>query len=132
MYRCLVDRGWAVSITWDGGIEASSDTVPDAQVSQYEADNRECMALIDDRIMNMQPDQIEGVYSKEIATLDCLSQLGYEGDPPPSKQQYIDSFHGERWSAYGAVNIPFAELSEDDWKSLNMACPQPAWSLGAL
>ena len=131
VYQCLTDKGWDVTLTWDGGIEVSSETIPEAQIALYDADSEECWSVIDGRVASMQDDEIAGVYRDELTTRDCLIEQGYEVEPPPSEQLFVESFRGARWSAYGGAEIPFASLTEDAWRKLNVACPQPAWSLGA-
>lgn len=130
VYKCITDKGWEVELTWDGGINASSETIPEAQVDQYHADSAECWAIIDDRVANMKPEEIEKVYAEELATIECLTSEGYSVSAPPSKQQYVDTFFGDRWSAFAASDAMPAGLSNDEWRAINEKCTQPAWSLG--
>ena len=129
-YRCLKEKGWDVTLTWDGGIEASSDTVPAGQKESYDADSQECWGKIDARIAAMTEAEIRKVYTSELTTLACLADLGYAVEEPPSEQAYVDSFHGRRWSAYTATDFPEDLLRSADWKAVNEKCPQPALSLG--
>jgi hypothetical protein len=131
VYQCLTDKGWNVNLTWDGGIEVSSKTVPDAQIALYDADSKECWSKIDDRILNMQPNEIAKIYRDELTTRDCLIENGFDVGTPPSEQQYIDTFQGARWSAYGDSGALTSQTPDDQWRDINKACPQPAWSLGA-
>lgn len=130
VYRCLTDKGWDVTIDWQGGIEVDSESVPVEQYDIFDADSDACWAVIDDRVKSMQPEEISEIYDDELTTRECLIDEGYSIDDPPSEQQYIDTFHGRRWSAYGN-NIPLDTLSDEEWRALNEKCPQPAWSLGA-
>ncbi|HXH33716.1 MAG TPA: hypothetical protein VNJ54_04805 [Plantibacter sp.] len=130
VYACITEKGWDVTISWDGGIGASSDTIPAAQVDQYDSDAAACWAMIDDRVAAMQPDEIEAVYLDEIATRECLIAQGYSVDSPPSRQQYVDTFFTTRWTAYGESDAMSPRNDEDTWRALNETCPQPAWSLG--
>lgn len=129
VYKCLTDKGWNPTLTWDGGIQVTSETLPEAQIDLYNADSDECWSKINARIANMQPDEIADVYRSELATRDCLIEHGLEVGTPPSEQQFIDTFQSARWSAYGDSNASVA--GEDEWRTINEACPQPAWSLGA-
>lgn len=131
VYQCLVDKGWDVTITWDGGIEARSSDVPDAQVGRYEEDSAKCWAVIDERVAAYTPAQIAEVYDMELATRECLIEQGLSVAEPPSEQTYIDTFHGERWMAYGASDIDAVAGDQARWKEIATACPQPSWSLGA-
>lgn len=131
VYQCLTDKGWDVTLTWDGGIEVSSETIPEAQLSLYDADSDECWSVIDGRVASMQDDEIAGVYLDELATRECLIEQGFEVESPPSEQTFIETFRGSRWSAYGGAELPFGAITEERWRDLNAACPQPAWSLGA-
>jgi hypothetical protein len=131
VYECLTDRGWKVTLTWDGGIEAGSATVPDAQLENFNSDSDECWGMVDNRILNMQPEEISQTYAAELETRECLIERGFKVGTPPSEQQYIDTFQSARWSAYADSNGLNAQTSADEWREINEACPQPAWSLGA-
>lgn len=128
VYKCLTQRGWNVTLTWDGGIEVSSDTVPTEQREAFDADANDCWAPINERVAMMSPDEIAKVYDSEVRTRTCLIALGYEVGQPPSKQSFVDSFHGLRWSAYADSNVNAAD--DELWHKANVQCPQPAWSLG--
>jgi hypothetical protein len=131
VYKCLKDKGWDVELTWDGGIEVTSETVPEAQLDLYTSDSDECWGAINDRIVSMQPDEISKVYQAELATRECLIERGVDVGTPPSEQQFIDTFQTQRWSAYGDSTAMATTAGEDEWQAMNEACPQPAWSLGA-
>lgn len=132
VYKCLLDKGWKPILHRDGGIEMNSDLLPDAQLDLYDADSKECWAVIRDRIAQMQPDEIAGVYELELETRACLIEFGLEVDEPPSEQSYIDTFHGQRWTAYGASNVQSVSADDEKWLEVNESCPQPSWSLGVL
>ena len=127
VYDCIIEAGWSVERTWDG-IEVTSDTVPDEQRELYEADIDACWAEIDARVDAMTPDQISDVYEQELSTRECLIEQGLEVEVAPSEQEYSDTFHTTRWSAYGAARVE--SLGGETWQKLNELCPQPAWSLG--
>lgn len=131
VYDCLEDKGWDVEITWDGGIEASSATIPSEQRDVFAADSAACWAVIDERVARMGPDEIEQVYRQELDTRSCMIDEDYDVESPPSLQEYVDRFHGDRWTAYGASSITSTALSDAEWLHIAQACPQPAWSFGA-
>lgn len=130
VYECITDRGWEVKLLWDGGIEASSDTIPEAQVDLFNADSAECWAEVDNRIAAMSDDEVAAVYKLELTTRECLIAQGLEVGDAPSEQQYVDSFFGSRWSAYGDSDVVRLMSDDQAWRDINVACPQPAWSLG--
>jgi hypothetical protein len=131
VYECLTRKGWDVSISWDGGIEASSDDIPDAQLDLFEKDSDECWRIIDERVETMSLEAIEMVFEQELATRSCLINEGVNVDEPPSKQRYLDTFHDDRWMAYGASDIDSVARDSSEWRRIAQACPQPAWALGA-
>lgn len=131
VYQCLVDKGWDVTISWDGGIEANSNDIPDAQSDTYDQASTECWAVVEDRVAAYTPERIAEVYAMELATRECLIEQGLSVDEPPSEQAYIDTFHGERWMAYMASDIDTVATDESRYKEIATACPQPSWSLGA-
>lgn len=130
VYHCLQDKGWDVRLV-DAGIEVDNTTVSTEQLDLYTADDNACWAVIEARVDGMTVDQIHDVYMQELATRECLLENDYEVAEPPTEQQYTDSFHGQRWTAYGASNIAMSPPSDEDFKRISQACPQPSWSMGA-
>jgi len=130
VYKCITDKGWSVTQSWDGGIEVSSEDIPAAQVDLYRADSDACWAQIDNRIASMSTTEISDVYELELATKDCLEAHGYEVGSPPSEQSFVDTFFGDRWSAYADSDVLSAMNDDAAWRKVNEECPQPAWSLG--
>jgi len=131
LYECITEKGWDVTLLWDGGVEASSETIPQEQLDLYRADMAECMAELDQRILAMTEVEIRAAYLAELVTRECLVGLGYDVQEPPSEQTYIDDFFGVRWTAYGESNVSVQALSDSEWRTLNESCPQPSWGFGA-
>lgn len=129
-YFCLKDQGWDVELTDDGAVEASSESIPEAQYDQYRAASDACWAAIDDKIRAMTPDQIRRAYVQELDTRDCLVELGYDVGQPVSEQTFLDEFFTAPWSAYGAAGFAGRHVPSDEWRAANDACPQPAGSWG--
>jgi len=131
LYDCITEKGWDVTLRWDGGVEASTETIPQEQYNLYDADASACMAELDQRILAMTEVEIRAAYQAELATRECLVGLGYDVQEPPSEQTYIDDFFGVRWTAYGESNVSIQALSDSEWRTLNESCPQPSWGFGA-
>ncbi len=131
VYDCIVAKGWDVSLTWDGGISASSESVPTEQREYFQADSAACWAEVDGRIAAMGSADIQKVYELELETRTCLIARGFSVDDPPSAQVFLDSWSQAPWSAYAASDLEAAMADESAWRELNETCPQPAWSLGA-
>lgn len=129
-YHCLRDKGWDVSLSWDGGVSISSSDIPTAQRELYEADSDSCWGEIDSAVASMSTEQIKETYQRELEARDCLIRRGYDVEAPPSEQAYVDHFFDDRWMAYSSAGIGQSAMDDDDWRALNEACPQPAWSLG--
>jgi len=126
-YLCLRDRGWEVDIDWDGGILSDSTKIPAAQLDLYLADEKDCLqtAWSSLKIDDAEKDRL---YAAELATKECLENEGHEIPEPPSEQVYLDSYDAGPWMAWSYVDV--RPLSEDEFKALNMKCPQPQWSAG--
>jgi hypothetical protein len=126
LYRCVTARGWDVTLTDDGAIDASSDTIPAEQYDRYIDDtwacNREVGARfpVDDRQRHL-------LYAAELRENDCLEAEGYAVAAAPSLQVFLDQYDTAPWSAMASSSV--AELSEtmpeSEWQALNRACPQP-------
>ncbi|HWK19850.1 MAG TPA: hypothetical protein VNR37_03650, partial [Microbacteriaceae bacterium] len=35
LYDCITEKGWDVTLRWDGGVEASTETIPQEQYNLY-------------------------------------------------------------------------------------------------
>jgi hypothetical protein len=132
IYYCLKDKGWDVTIDWDGGVGASSETIPDAQKQLYLNDATECGQLVDDLQVNLTDAEKSTIYQAELRERDCLADLGYSVDEAPSLQTYLDTYSTEMWTAFGNSSAVTAAqgMSRKDFKKLSLACPQPQWLLG--
>jgi len=131
LYECIAEKGWPVELLWDGGVLASSETIPNEQWDLYNADADVCRAEVDQRILAMTDDEIRAVYQLELVARDCLIAQGYDVEEPPTEQTYVDRFFGNRWTAYGASSISTAQMPDSEWRTVNEQCHQPSWDLGA-
>jgi len=129
-YRCLVDKGWPVTISWDGGVDITSDDVPAGQEERYDQDAEACWAPLEEMTRDLSQEGIEELYEEELATRECLIAEGYQVDDPPSKQRFLDSYPDERWMAYGASDVTRAMADEESWRAINETCRQPSWTIG--
>jgi hypothetical protein len=127
-YLCLRELGWEVDIDWDGGILADSTKIPMAQLEQYRTDERACLEQAW-AALEVDAHEREELYSKELATRECLISEGHDIPEPPSKQVYLDTYDDGLWMAWSYVDV--RELNEDQYRALNLACPQPQWSAGS-
>ena len=129
-YRCLLDKGWGVTICWDGGVDITSDEVPPDQEERYDRDAEECWAPLDEMIVNLPEEGVAALYEDELATRECLIAEGYQVDEPPSLQHFMDSFPDGWWMAYGASDVTRVMAKEDVWRAINETCRQPSWTIG--
>ncbi len=127
-YLCLRELGWEVEIDWDGGILSDSTKIPAAQLDQYLEDERACMERTW-TALEVDTSEREQLYADELLTRDCLIAEGYDIPTPPSKQVYLDTYDNELWMAWSYVDV--RELNEDQYRALNVSCPQPQWSAGS-
>ncbi|MEF2976061.1 hypothetical protein [Subtercola sp. YIM 133946] len=126
LYRCITARGWQVTLTDDGAIQATSDTIPAEQYQLYLADTWAC----NDRVKAEFPvddNQKHLLYRAELAERACLQAQGYQVDEPPSEQQFVDDYDSAPWSAMASSELAALSqtMSDDDWRAINEACPQP-------
>ncbi|GGF33697.1 hypothetical protein [Subtercola lobariae] len=126
LYRCITARGWQVTLTDDGAIQASSDTIPKEQYQLYLSDTWACNAQVAKQFP-VDDNQKHLLYAAELAERACLQQHGYSVDEPPSLQQFLDTYDSAPWSAMASSELATLSqtMSDADWRSINLACPQP-------
>lgn len=122
IYECLRDKGWDVTFDpYQGGIESS---IPQAQMSKYQADDDACSSgLPTQPPLSAWTDQDwTKAYDAQVKAAECLTKLGVDEPPVPSRQAFIDSWlNSDAWIAYGAVG----DVNESTLDSYLTKCPQP-------
>jgi hypothetical protein len=126
LYRCITARGWQVTLTDDGAIQASSDTIPKEQYQLYLTDTWACNAQVSAQFP-VDDNQKHLLYAAELAERTCLQQHGYTVDEPPSLQQFLDEYDSAPWSAMASSELATLSqtMSDADWRTINTECPQP-------
>lgn len=126
LYRCLIARGWQVTLTDDGAVQASSDTIPKEQYQLYLSDTWACNSQVAAQFP-VDDNQKHLLYAAELAERTCLQQHGYQVDDPPSLQQFLDDYDSKPWSAMASSELATLAqtMSDADWKAINQSCPQP-------
>ncbi len=126
LYRCITARGWQVTLTDDGAIQASSDTIPKEQYQLYLADTWACNAQVSAQFP-VDDNQKHLLYAAELAERTCLQQHGYTVGEPPSLQQFLDEYDSTPWSAMASSDLATLSqtMSDADWRAINTECPQP-------
>jgi hypothetical protein len=87
---CLRDRGWDVEVSWDGGIYAE---YKDEQAEQYRADLEECRLEVgfSKEGEPMTEERAKKFYDKWLVIADCVRDLGFDVDDPPSEQAFVEA-----------------------------------------
>lgn len=121
---CLMDLGFEVSTTGDGGIV--SDTVPPDQAEPYAVAQYRCEARypVDPRfVAPLTRDEVGELYDYWTGELTaCLESSGQFVEPAPSRAKFVDEYldAGPTWSPYSAVR----ESAGQTWQEINEECPQ--------
>lgn len=122
MVNCLVDSGLpAVRQEGTTIIDMNGDNI--AQTLEATEADELCTAEASIRYP-LRPaattrEEWQPLYDRQLATVACLQNLGFDVPSPPSFDEYVDS--SGTWVAYDAVP---SSLSEEEWIDLNRDCPQ--------
>lgn len=123
---CLTERGFAVTITPDGGI--SSSGVPSEQQPALQAAIDECGQLYPIDPMYLEPlgrDQLRALYDWYVdVSVPCLEDLGYTGFAPSTFDVLADTYSTGPWTPYGDIEPALRNLQDQEWYDLQEACPQ--------
>lgn len=127
LVACMKDAGWEVQRSWQGGVEATD--IPAGQQSAYESASQECAESTgwSDAVIRLDDRQIRELYSQEVATHNCLLEIGIDSSEPPSEQRYIDTFRSK--DQYYAFMPGFDSLNEAAMQEAVRQCPPPTWFL---
>lgn len=123
---CLVAKGWTVRYDDQDGGRGYSSVIDDSQSDQFDADTKACKKqvgwtepVIDHHWTD---EEWQDIYADEQQVAQCLRDEGYDVPEVPSFQEWRDRYGtDDHWSAYGFV----PNVDQQEWKRLNLACPQP-------
>ncbi len=118
---CLNEVGFATTVE-DGGINYSGDT---SQQKAYDLARYTCKAMfpIEPKyLVPLDAGKLSALYDDYTTRLvPCLEERGVVVPAAPSRQTFIDSYYsGTTWEPYANTHT----LSEDEWRKLNLECPQ--------
>lgn len=126
MVECLAGYGFQAEVMRDGGVQYAP-VAQEQSLAQREAIFRCYVRYPVDPRFTAPPNaaQLAAIYDYLTGDLtECLRDLGFQPDPPPSREAFIDSMadpDAEPWHPYST----FVEsLSIEEWWTVNEACPQ--------
>lgn len=130
---CLEQRGFDMRVEEQGeppSLTWVPENLPDEQTDAYNEAFSACIDEIGEPSPEPPPTeaQIREIYLLEVATAECLRELGYEISDPPSEDVFIESYSTAPWVAY--FDLP-KDMPPGEWKLVNEECPQPADQLRA-
>lgn len=95
---------------------------------QWRAAAEECAAETGWGIEEYNEKQLAELYALEVDQYQCLVELGYEPDEPPSLQTYIDSWNSRTNPPYQPFASVIGALAPEEQEEVLNACPPPRWS----
>jgi hypothetical protein len=121
---CVNEQGFAADLGADGGIRFGE--VPKAQGTALNVAVYVCQAsypLEDKYTLPPTEDQLRRLYEYQANdSVACLTALGYTVSPPPSLQEFLDTFNTQdAWSPFAEA---LATATEEESIEANAACPQ--------
>lgn len=122
---CMQAEGFSVTVSSDGGIQ--SGTLPAVQAEAYDVALFKCSAsypMSPEFSSTMTTAQLDSLYDYYTGDLtECLTALGFEISPAPSRQAFQESYVSHPWLPFEEA---FRQLLErgDDPAELEQKCPQ--------
>lgn len=124
--RCMEELGFEAEVDNFGGI--SSPEMSPELGEQWHAAADQCSEETGWGVEDYNDDQLAELYTLEVAQYECLLELGYSPEEPPSVQQYIDSWSSRTNSPYQPFGTVIAGRPQAEAQSILEACPPPRWS----
>lgn len=126
LIACMEGRGWNPIYNDDDGLPSLEFIdVPQEQGARMDADMAACRGELG---LNEPPGefsdgQLTEFYEHELATAECLRNLGVDVPEAPSEQVFKDRYSaGDPWGAYEYVG----QVNREMWIRYNQECPQSA------
>jgi hypothetical protein len=124
--RCIEELGFEAEVDNFGGI--SSPEMSPELGEQWQVAADQCREETGWDVEDYNDDQLAELYALEVAQYECLVNLGYSPEEPPSIQQYIDSWSSRTDPPYQPFGTVIAGLPPAEMESVLQACPPPRWS----
>lgn len=122
---CLRELGWDVTTHPDNSM--STGGIPDDQRDRFDSDHKQCIQEggFDQPRPPITEQQASEYFDALLEAGDCVSDLGYLVDDPPSRQAAIEALQQERidvgWDPYEQVILTEPSKLEDVYRE----CPPP-------
>ncbi|MFB9619148.1 hypothetical protein [Brooklawnia cerclae] len=104
VYDCMVNKGWDVTPSENGGLLSEGDA---SQTGQFNADWSACNAPIRDAavpVNEWSQESWDELYQKVLTEAECLQELGYDVQEAPSREVFIeDTIGGHQWTPWGVI-----------------------------
>ena len=124
MAQCLNEHGFEVTETGDGGY--STEALSRVQQAAFEIARYVCTAQypLDPKYRRAPNDQqMNALYDYYVGELtECVTNLGYEVSPSPSRQEFLDTYDTDPWLPFDDA-VHQAEDGEA-LTTLTHRCPQ--------
>lgn len=124
--RCIEDRGFEAVADEYGGF-TSPEMSPELS-EQWRAVAEECKAETGWGIEDYDDEQLATLYELEVEQYECLLELGYLPDQPPSLQAYIDSWSSTTDPPYQPFGRVIMGLQPEEQELVLETCPPPRWT----
>lgn len=124
--RCMEERGFEATADAYGGF--SSPEMGPEQSALWREAAEECKAETGWGVENYDDEQLAELYALEVEQFDCLVDLGYTPQEPPSLQSYIESWGGGSEPPYQPFASVIAGLKAEEQQRILEECPPPRWT----
>ncbi len=125
---CLNDAGWDAEVTWSGSV-MSPTFADESQLPAFKAAADECRESSGWNRANdwasWTDTQIDALYDAEVANHECFVGIGFDSAEPPSRQQFMDTFHTR--DQYYSFEPGLMTLRPADEPRVLGTCPPPTW-----
>ncbi len=121
--QCLIDGNWPV--TMNSAVDGFTvGSIPAEQRAAFWEADIECQQRAGPRPVAppATEEEIAEIYRQLLGVASCLRAQGYEIDPAPSLEAFIDSYETGPWHPY--LSLP-DDISAAEWNRLERVCPQP-------
>lgn len=125
--RCMEDLGFEAEPDAYGGYSGPASSSPEV-AEQWIAASQTCMEQTGWGVEDYNDTQLADLYALEVEQYECLLDLGYSPEEPPSVQQYIDSWTSQTEAPYQPFGSVVTGLPDVEVRAVLEACPPPRWS----
>ena len=118
---CVREAGFDVTVFPPDGMSVDAPPEQQSEVAAIQDECRESLGVF--QFEELTDADYDTLYEASLENARCLTDLGYDIPPAPSRQAFQDTYESDPWLPYSSPGL--AALGPEEFAKAEEECPQP-------